>query len=110
MKRVSTFETLSEPATLCSWCDRVIVVGKKAFSISISLKAEAFDEVTPGTMERLLLTKAEKKVRMVILPLQSPGKLLGKDALFPLCSRRCGMALQRALRAEMESSQPDAPP
>lgn len=110
MKLIPQFETSSEPTQHCAWCERAIRVPAKAFAISVSLRTEAFDEVSPGTEERLLLAKAEKQVRMIILPIESPGKQSGKDALFPLCSQRCAKALQRALRDELQSNQAESAP
>lgn len=108
MKLSSEFEDHPAPVQLCSWCEREIKRRHKAFAISVSLRAEAFTEVSPGTEERLLLTKAEKQVRMIILPIESPAKRSGKDAIFPLCSQRCAKALQRALREELVSNQTDS--
>ncbi len=104
MKLAGQLEAQPEPATRCSWCEREIPSQSRAFAISVSLRAEAFQEVVPGTEERLLLPKAEKQVRMIILPSESPAKRSGKDALFPLCSDRCAGALQSALREELGSA------
>jgi len=85
----------------CAWCERPLHPNDPAFAISITLRPEAFNEVKPGTVERLLLPRVEKQVPMILFPEGSPGKQAGKDALFQLCSEPCAKALQSALADEL---------
>ena len=75
----------------------------RAFAISVQLRPEAFVEVKPGIVEKFLLPRSDRQVPAIILPDNSPGKRLGKDALFQLCSQPCAEALRHGLTLEIDT-------
>lgn len=85
----------------CAWCAGKIPADAEVFGISLALRPEAFQEISPGTVQPLLLASAGKAVPMMIVKDDSPAKRAGKDAVFQLCRRECAEALQAALKAEL---------
>lgn len=100
-KAKKTTWTMEVWSKRCAWCTKVMKANDPAFGISISLRPEAFQEFSPGTVQPLLLFSAGKTVAMMVVKDDSPAKKAGKDAMFQLCSEDCATKLQTALQQEL---------
>ena len=92
----------------CAWCGRFINASDPAFAISIQLLPEAWREVEGGSIELLLLPRAERRVPMILTKVDSPARREGKDGVFQLCSEGCAKALRTALQVEMAPEAPES--
>jgi tetratricopeptide (TPR) repeat protein len=89
----------------CAWCARVIPENQEVFALNVKDQLEAARRLEPGKVHPLLLQGMNKTIPLIIPGMDSAARREGVSAVFQVCCKKCGLALQEALRQELRIGQ-----
>jgi len=85
----------------CGWCDSRIYEDTEVFSLGATLRSEVdLSEYQSHCIEVALVSR-EKTVNMMVTAEGSEAKKDNMDAMFMICSEKCGSKLKTALKEEI---------
>lgn len=85
----------------CAWCAGLITEDRQVLILEVGLPAEHLRQYPPASIHPIHLTKAAKTVPIIIPSVDSVTRRDGAEALFQVCCKKCGKALETALRQEL---------
>lgn len=85
----------------CAWCGGKIANTRAVFVLEVGLPAEQLRRYPPGTLQPIHLKASGKAVPLIIPALDSVTRRAGSEAVFQVCCRACGHALESAVRQEL---------
>ncbi len=84
----------------CAWCGKEILEDSEIYSLSAKALPKMNIERHAGKAFYIALLLYDKSVPVIVPTNDSDAKRDGKDMLFSICSKECGIELKSALNRE----------
>lgn len=85
----------------CAWCRSRIYDDTEVFALGARLRPSVDLSEYQSHCIEIVLVSEEKTVNMMITAEGSEAKMDNKDAMFLVCSEKCGSKLKRVLQKEI---------
>ena len=85
----------------CAWCNSRIFENTEVFALGATLRSTVDLSKYQSHCIEIALVSREKTLNMMITAEGSEAKKDNKDAMFMVCSEKCGSKLKNALKEEI---------